>query len=304
MTFLILVPFLVSIIYLLLERYRCNSKVNEWLDNDNNENTNCETVDVIDINSFEVNFSKRITRFFGQIIKVFQPNASFKLLFFLFLSLCLAYFINDIFFRISYWKFAICIEPVMFLIFYKKLKQKRESIFREQFPDALNILTSAMSSGQSIVQAFEYVGEQLDNQVGNEFEYMAKRLLIGENPDDVLERSSMRFPYVEYFFFISAIRVNISRGGQLKDVMSRINRLIFISRNIEKKKNSLTSEARMSAKIVGFLPLIFLVVLYFANEENYNFVMYEEAGRPIFYYVLISEFIGFLIIWLILKDVD
>ncbi|MFV0447807.1 MAG: type II secretion system F family protein [Vibrio sp.] len=304
MIFLIVIIFLAGITYLLIERSRYNKKVNEWLGEDSSENISYEKIDVIDLRSFDLNFSTRVKRLFGQIIKVFQPNASFKLIIFFFLSLCITYFINDIFFRVAYWKFIICVEPVMFFLFYKYLKQKKESVFRDQFPDALNILTSAMSSGQSIVQAFEYVGEQLDNQVGNEFEYMAKRLLIGENPDDVLERSSIRFPYLEYFFFISAIRVNIARGGQLKEVMSRINRLIFISRNVDKKKNSLTSEARMSAKIIGFLPVIFLIVLYFANEDNYNFVMYEDAGRPIFYYVLISEFIGFLIIWFILKAVD
>ncbi len=194
-------------------------------------------------------------------------------------------------------------EPVLFILFYRKLKQRKADKFQKDFPDALNILTSAMSAGQSIIHAFEHVGMQLDNDVGEEFAHMARRLLIGEDPEEVLEKSAMRFPYLEYFFFISAVRVNINRGGQLKDVMVRINRLIFVSKSLNKKKLALTSEARASSKIIAALPLIFLLILKFLNPENYEFVMFEEAGRPILYYVIGSIAIGFAIISFILQGV-
>ena len=193
---------------------------------------------------------------------------------------------------------------MLFVLFYLKLKQLQEQSFKQNFPDALTILGGAMSAGQSIVHAFEYVGNQLDNEVGMEFKTMSERLLIGEDADDVLERSSNRFPYLEYFFFISTIRINLSRGGQLKEVINKINRIMFESRAIEKKKNALTSEARSSAKIVACLPVIFIIILKFTSPENYDFVMFQDGGKPIFYYVLISESIGFFIIWLILKTVE
>ncbi|MCX9564789.1 type II secretion system F family protein, partial [Vibrio cholerae] len=134
--------------------------------------------------------------------------------------------------------------------------------------------------------------------------FMAERLLIGEDPDEVLARSAASFPYVEYFFFASTIRINLSRGGQLKEVINRINRIMFDARAVDKKKNALTSEARSSAKIIAALPVIFLLILKFTSPENYNFVMFEEGGKPIFYYVVISELIGFFCIWMILRGVD
>ncbi|MCZ8486640.1 hypothetical protein O9993_18960 [Vibrio lentus] len=44
--------------------------------------------------------------------------------------------------------------------------------FKTNFPDALNILSGVISSGQSIIHAFEYVGKQLDNDVGKEFKLL------------------------------------------------------------------------------------------------------------------------------------
>ena len=79
---------------------------------------------------------------------------------------------------------------------------------------------------------------------------------------------------------------------------------MFESRSLEKKKNSLTAESRMSAKILGALPIGFLFVLKFISPEDFDFVMFQEEGRPIFYYLICSEFIGFFIIWRIIKGVE
>ncbi|HCD1296260.1 TPA: type II secretion system F family protein [Vibrio parahaemolyticus] len=258
---------------------------------------------VIDSESFDVSYKKKVKDKFKQLKKLLSPNAGLKLIGFFAASSIAVYCVNDWFFMFEYWKVLLALEPILFVMFILKLSGIQAQRFKDNFPDALNILSGALSSGQSIVHAFEYVGTQLDNEVGEEFKKMSERLLIGEDPDDVLARSAASFPYVEYFFFAATIRINLSRGGQLKDVINRINRIMFEARAIEKKKNALTSEARASAKIIAALPVIFIMILKVTSPENYNFVMFEEGGKPIFYYVLVSEAIGFFFIYMILRGV-
>ncbi len=258
---------------------------------------------VIDSESFDVSYKKKVKDKFKQLKKLLSPNAGLKLIGFFAASSIAVYCVNDWFFMFEYWKVLLALEPILFVMFILKLSGIQAQRFKDNFPDALNILSGALSSGQSIVHAFEYVGTQLDNEVGEEFKKMSERLLIGEDPDDVLARSAASFPYVEYFFFAATIRINLSRGGQLKDVINRINRIMFEARAIEKKKNALTSEARASAKIIAVLPVIFIMILKVTSPENYNFVMFEEGGKPIFYYVLVSEAIGFFFIYMILRGV-
>ncbi|EKG2654254.1 type II secretion system F family protein [Vibrio parahaemolyticus] len=258
---------------------------------------------VIDSESFDVSYKKKVKDKFKQLKKLLSPNAGLKLIGFFAASSIAVYCVNDWFFMFEYWKVLLALEPILFVMFILKLSGIQAQRFKDNFPDALNILSGALSSGQSIVHAFEYVGTQLDNEVGEEFKKMSERLLIGEDPDDVLARSAASFPYVEYFFFAATIRINLSRGGQLKDVINRINRIMFEARAIEKKKNALTSEARASAKIIAALPVIFIMILKLTSPENYNFVMFEEGGKPIFYYVLVSEAIGFFFIYMILRGV-
>ncbi|HCE4628346.1 TPA: type II secretion system F family protein [Vibrio parahaemolyticus] len=258
---------------------------------------------VIDSESFDVSYKKKVKDKFKQLKKLLSPNAGLKLIGFFAASSIAVYCVNDWFFMFEYWKVLLALEPILFVMFILKLSGIQAQRFKDNFPDALNILSGALSSGQSIVHAFEYVGTQLENEVGEEFKKMSERLLIGEDPDDILARSAASFPYVEYFFFAATIRINLSRGGQLKDVINRINRIMFEARAIEKKKNALTSEARASAKIIAALPVIFIMILKVTSPENYNFVMFEEGGKPIFYYVLVSEAIGFFFIYMILRGV-
>ena len=211
--------------------------------------------------------------------------------------------INNRFFRGNLYGVAFVIEFIGLMFAYTWLQKREKERFEESFPNALNMLASAVSSGESIMHAIMYVGKSVEGDVGSEFKLMGERLRLGESADDVLRKSCLRFPYPSFHFFVITLRANMHRGGQLKDVITRLNRLMFDARSIDKKKYALTSEARMSAKIVSAIPFIFLLIMQSMNPANYDFVMFTEAGRPILYYMLVSEAIGMLIIWSLMKGV-
>jgi tight adherence protein B len=304
MMLLLIFTWLVVIVFIAYEDRKAKKKLDSLINVFKHKELEENSRSIIDSEYFNKNFSSKLKKRIKIFYSVFGPNKFRNIFIFLVVSLTLIYFINELILRINIIFSVIFIFPIQCVVFYKYMKGRQKNIFVQNFPDALNILSGAMSSGQSIVHAFEYVGRQLDNDVGKEFKLMSERLLMGENPDDVLERSGTQYPYLEYFFFISAIRINLARGGQLKEIINKINRLMFESRSIEKKKNALTSESRMSAKILGILPIGFLFMLKFISPEDFEFVMFQEEGRPLFYYVLFSELIGFFLIWLIIKGVE
>lgn len=215
----------------------------------------------------------------------------------------LAVSINSQFIRGSALLVIVLVELFGLTFAYFWLQKRERKHFEESFPDALNMLSSAVSAGESLMHAIIFVGKSLDGEVGKEFKKMGERLQLGESPDMVFRKSCNRFPYPSFQFFVITLRANMQRGGQLKEIMARLNRLMFNARAIDKKKFALTSEARASAKIVGAIPFVFLFILQFLSPENFEFVMFHPSGRPILYYVLSSEAIGMLIIWLLMKGV-
>lgn len=197
--------------------------------------------------------------------------------------------------------------PVLASIFsffgYRFLVTRRRRDFENTFPDALNILMSAVTAGDSLMQAISYVGEVMHNPIGREFKLMGDRLKLGESPEVVLKRSCKNYPYSEFLFFTVTLRANIARGGQLKGVLARLIRVLVDARTLEKKKMAMTSEARISAKIVAAIPLIFMVILNQINPSNVDFVLHDPEGRVVLFYVLGSELIGLFIVWLLVRGV-
>lgn len=219
------------------------------------------------------------------------------------LILCASAMVNQTTFRFPWFEVLPLALIAAWFLGYAYLQKRERKRFEETFPDALNMLASSLSAGESIGRGIGYVGSKLEGEVGREFKLMSERLNVGEPIDDVFRKSCRRFPYPSFHFFVITLRANMQRGGQLKEVMSRLNRQMFEARAVERKKFALTSEARISAKIVGATPFFFLFILQFLSRENFEFVMYHPEGRPILYYLIISESIGMLIIWALMKKV-
>lgn len=260
--------------------------------------------DAVDLASLtDSSILQKIRIFFSNMMKQVGSFALIKILAFYGVVTFLSLYLNSLFLLAPKYIAVLLGIAVMTVMALSWLKQQQQKQFEESFPDALNIMLGAITSGESLMHSIIFVGESLDNVVGKEFKRMGERLQIGEAPDEVFRKASERFPYPPFFFFVITLRANMNRGGQLKDVMRRLNRLMFDGRAVDKKKYAMTAEARISAKIVGAIPFIFLILLSYLNPANFNFVMHDPAGKPILYYLLISEGIGMAIIWLLMKGV-
>ncbi|GAD78889.1 type II secretion system F family protein [Vibrio ezurae] len=206
---------------------------------------------------------------------------------------------------LSFPQTEICVAVTVLGLFFgiRSLVDKRRKAFDTDFPDALNILMSAVTAGESINAAFAYVSQVSDNDVGREFKDISDRMRLGEEIATIFERSCKRFPYPAFLFFVITIRANMERGGQLKNVLGKLIRVLVEARNLEKKKMAMTSEARISAKIVGAIPFCFLLLLNWINPKDLEFVLFHPDGRWILYYLLISEGTGMFIVWWLVRSV-
>ncbi|WGE57931.1 type II secretion system F family protein [Actinobacillus equuli] len=211
------------------------------------------------------------------------------------------YYLNSQFIRFNNQIFMVA-ELIGFIVAVWKLGQRRNrKLFNEKFPEVIQVLNSATSSGISLLQALERCGKDITGPIGEEFTMIYKRLARGEDAMAVFHDSYSRYPYKEFYFFISIIRTNLSRGGQMREVISRLGRAIADSNKMEQKKKAMTSEARMSAAIVACFPVAFFLFMKVTTPENFDFVVNDPGGRIILYYVVGSELLGMFIIWWLMR---
>ncbi len=211
------------------------------------------------------------------------------------------YVINVAYIRVENLTFSILYGILFIIIVWKFGQRKNRKMFDDTFPEVIQILNSASSSGAGLLQALERCGQDIVGPLGEEFKLIYKRLAIGEDPMSVFEDSYTRYPYKEFYFFITIIRTNLSKGGQMREVISRLGRVIADSKKMEQKKKAMTSEARMSAMIVSSFPVFFFLFMKFMMPDNFDFLINDPAGRIILYYVFGSEFFGMFIIWWLMR---
>ncbi|MDW2095050.1 type II secretion system F family protein, partial [Vibrio sp. 1866] len=89
----------------------------------------------------------------------------------------------------------------------------------------------------------------------------------------------------------------------LKHVLARLIRILVDARTLESKKMAMTSEARISAKVVAAIPLVFAIIISQINPDHIEFVLNDPRGQLVLYYVVGSELIGLFIVWLLVKGV-
>ncbi|MET2854031.1 type II secretion system F family protein [Vibrio owensii] len=261
------------------------------------------------VSAINLNFlmeQKRWQRFKNNLsptIQVLGPRANFIIVAFIFIVAYLTYYVTYELLKINSLLVAGGIFFLVIVWAYHWLQNKRRITFEKTFPDALNILMSAVTAGESLMHAFSFVGDNMDGEVGREFKEMGDRLKLGESAEQVLLRSCKAFPYPEYIFFTITIRANINRGGQLKNVLARLIRILVDARTLETKKMAMTSEARISAKVVAAIPVAFALMVNQVSPDHINFILNDPNGRWILYYVVGSEVLGLFIVWLLVKGV-
>lgn len=247
------------------------------------------------------NYIKKIVRLWfyyftnGDRTKIMQNSAI------LFISFLAAWIVNNQVFRMSFVLFFILFAIVVIYGVWYVGKRRNYQAFSDAFPQMLQTMLAASSAGAGLLQALERCGVDMKGKLADEFKALYRRLAIGEDSLTVFEDSYLRYPYKEYYYFIIIIKTNLKRGGQIREIIGRLSRLIADSNKMEQKKRTMTSEARMSAMIVAAIPALFFVFMKFAMPENFDFVVSNPNGRWVLYYVIGSEVLGLSIIWYLMK---
>lgn len=175
--------------------------------------------------------------------------------------------------------------------------------FEKSFPEALVIIQGAVQSGNNITQALQDCANSIDGILAKEFKTIVKSLNVGDDPSKVFAQSYKRLPFGNYYFFLTSLLVSIKSGAKIKEVLSRLSSATTKAKSMEKKKNAITSEVRMSSKITAAIPFAFLFLMKIISPDNFEYIMHDPSGRYILYYFLTSEAIGMAIILFLMRKI-
>lgn len=240
---------------------------------------------------------------FYRHIKGKNRSVTIKHALILFITLISGLVINNQYIRMSTEIFLPVLTVITLYGLYLRSKKATRLEFEEGFAEALNIINGSVSAGNSLLHAIEQCGQKIEGIVGDEFKMVSQRLEIGEEVERVFMDSYQRLFYREYFFFIIAVLINMKGGGEVKEVISRLSKLISNARIMYRKKYAKTAEPRASIKILVMIPIGFFFFLKFLSPENFDILLNDPTGRMILYYCIASELFGLFCVWSMMNKI-
>lgn len=166
--------------------------------------------------------------------------------------------------------------PALLLRFGRSRYQRR---FLEIFPDALDLIVRAVSSGLPAPEAIELVSREVRWPVGTEFQQIVDELRIGTELEEALQHAADRIRVPDFRFFAVSLLLQRQTGGGIAETLSNLGGIIRQRKALRMKARALTAEAHASAAIVATTPFVAGVGLFLINRDLISVLFIDPRGR-------------------------
>lgn len=188
--------------------------------------------------------------------------------------------------------------PIMLL---RSKQRKRISMFREQLPDAIDMLVSAMKAGYSFQAAMKFIGEEVRDPLGPEFSRFYEEQRLGMEVRTALLALQGRIDSLDLKMFVTAVLIQRETGGNLSEVLGNIGTLMRERAALKADIETLTAESKLSARILSLLPVIVFVLVNLISKDFMAPMLASQTGIAVLVGAAFSVMVGY---WSMMKIAD
>jgi tight adherence protein B len=148
-----------------------------------------------------------------------------------------------------------------------KMIKRRIAKFNARFPDALELMVRGLRSGLPISETMSVVADEVPGPVSIEFRNVSDKMKIGRTMDAALQETADRLGTAEFQFFTITLAIQRETGGNLAETLANLADVLRKRAQMKLKIKAMSSESKASAWIVGSLPFIVFVLIWFINPD-------------------------------------
>ena len=179
-------------------------------------------------------------------------------------------------------------------LYLKRQYQKRLKKFNSQLVDTLRTISSSLRGGLSIEQAIENIAENAPSPTREEFQQVVNDLELGRSLDESLQALKDRINDKDMDLIITVIFIQRQIGGNLTEILDNIAETIEDRIKLKQEIKALTSQGRLSAIIMGSVPLFMFFILSLINESYLNALFETDIGAIMLLIAIMLDIFGTL----------
>ncbi|MBV7538559.1 type II secretion system F family protein [Duganella sp. sic0402] len=154
----------------------------------------------------------------------------------------------------------------------------------QQLPEAADFLGRALRAGHSFANVMQMVGEEMPEPVAGEFKFAYEEIHYGVPMNEALHNLALRVPLTDLRYLVIAVLIQRESGGNLAEVFGNISRLIRARLKLLAQVRVMSAEGRMSAWVLGLLPLGVMMLMAVANPAYVRVLWTDPIGIQLMWY--------------------
>lgn len=184
---------------------------------------------------------------------------------------------------------------IWFLLAY--LAGRRRRLMIEQIPIFIDHLLRAVATGNTLDAALMAATAESRDPLRAVFEQVARDLKLGGRLEEALDEVTRTYDLDELRILALAVRVNRRYGSSIQDLLKSVVTIIRRAEAARREFKSMTGETRLSAWVLGLLPISLAGFIMLTNPGYLGNLLYDPGGRVALALALGLQGLGAFILW-------
>jgi tight adherence protein B len=159
------------------------------------------------------------------------------------------------------------------------LMTRRRNRFLKLFPEAIGLVVRGLRAGLPVSETVGVVGREIADPVGEDFRRIAEHVRLGQSLEGALWHAAKRIGLPEFNFLVISLSVQRETGGNLAETLENLEAIVRRRQQMRLKIKAMASEATASGLILGALPIVMAVLMYFVSGEYIIQLVTNPVGR-------------------------
>jgi tight adherence protein B len=174
------------------------------------------------------------------------------------------------------------------------LASRRRKQFMALLPDTLSLLSGTLRAGYSLMQGVEAVSQEVAEPMGQELRRVVTEARLGRPLEEALDGVSARMASPDFAWAVMAIRIQREVGGNLAELLLTVADTMVQRERLRRDVQALTAEGRVSAMVLGILPIGLGAVMFVMNPDYAGKLLNDGLGNILLGLAVVSMLVGFV----------
>lgn len=171
---------------------------------------------------------------------------------------------------------------------------RRRAAFAAELPDVLALLAGTLRAGVSLTAALEAAAGEAGGPVAPELRRVAGETALGRPLPDALAAVGRRMRSDEVGWVGMAVEIHQQAGGNLAEVLDTVARTVAERQQLRREVAALTAEGRISAVVLGVLPVGLAGVIAVVNPGYLATLVETRIGTTLVVGAAVGMLAGFV----------